>query len=315
MVASEALPTRPTFGGLDYLRVVAVVLVTIQHAAALLGYKTWTTWWGVNVGQLGVAIFLAISGFLASQSRQPAWSWFVQRLRRIYPALWIVMPICFWLTWLSGYKQFDAAQVLSQMLGLGLFTHPDHLVNTATWFISLLLVCYVGAFVARLLNSPVAIGLAMSLGLLACAFWLPDPLFVVHLLTFSISFVCGEIPPSTTTARRLIISGGLAIALGMSREPLFLGAGLALIAVGLSIRLLTTPRFIGAMADVSYEYYLLHGVFLVGLLREGPGPIAFRLTAAILLAVFAAKCLRLLTQRLERKSEERRSAAKSSNVG
>ncbi|MBC7819618.1 MAG: acyltransferase [Planctomycetaceae bacterium] len=307
MTEPETQPSRPIFGGLDYLRVSAVVLVTIQHAAAIMGDKAWMTWRGLNVGQLGVAIFLAISGFLASQSRQAAWPWLVQRLRRIYPALWIVMVICFWLTWLSGYKQFDAYQVFSQMLGLGFFTHPDHLVNTATWFISLLLVCYVGVFVARAVKAPILMGVASSLGLLVCAFWVPDPSFVVHLFTFSVAFVAGEMVPIAMVSRLLIVAGGLAITLGISLEPLFLGAGLSLTSVGLALRVSTAPRFLGVMADVSYEYYLLHGVFLVGGLRGLPGPLVFRLLVALLSAVIAAKCLRLVTQRIERRNGERRS--------
>ncbi len=299
MTVSETQPSRPIFGGLDYLRVSAVVLVTIQHAAAILGDRTWMTWRGVNVGQLGVAIFLAISGFLASQSRQAAWPWLVQRLWRIYPALWIVMVISFWLTWLSGYKQFDAYQVFSQMLGLGFFTHPDHLVNTATWFISVLLVCYVGAFVARAVKAPILIGVASSLGFLACAFWVPDPSFVVHVFTFSVAFVAGEIMQTSMVSRLLMVTGGLAITIGIGLEPLFLGAGLSLIAVGLALRVSSALPFIGDLADVSYEYYLLHGIFLVGVLHRLPGPLVFRLLVALLSAVITAKCLRLVTQRIE----------------
>ena len=307
MMASEAQPSRPTFGGLDYLRVIAVVLVTIQHAAAIMGDKAWMTWGGLNVGQLGVAIFLAISGFLASQSRQPAWPWFGQRLWRIFPSYWIVMVICFWLTWLSGYKQFDTYQVISQMLGLGFFTHPDHLVNTATWFISLLLVCYVGVFVARLSKAPVLIGVTSSLGLLAAAFWVSDPSFAIHAFTFGIVFVETEMVPGAKVSKFLMVTGGLAVALGISFEPLFIGAGMALIAVGLALRVSTAPQFIRGLADVSYEYYLLHGGFLVGALRGFSGPMAFRLSAALLSAVIAAKWLRLLAQRIETWRGERRS--------
>lgn len=306
MTASKTQLLRPFFGGLVYLRVVAVVMVTIQHAAAILGHKAWMTSGGVNVGQVGVAIFLAISGFLASQNRQPAWPWFVQRLRHIYPALWIVMAISFWLTWLSGYKQFDAYQVISQMLGLGFFTHPDHLVNTATWFISLLLVCYVGVFVARALKAAARIGVASSLGLLACAFWVPDSSFVVHVFTFSVAFTATELVPNARVSKTLMVIGGLSVALGISRELLFVGAGLSLSAVGLALRVSTVPRFIRAIADVSYEYYLLHGVFLVGMLRRLTGPVAFRLFVALVSAMIAAKCLRLITQLIERRTGERR---------
>lgn len=300
MTTSQVPPSRPVFGGLDYLRIIAVALVTIQHAAAVMGDRVWMTWRGVNIGQVGVATFLAISGFLASHSRQPAWPWLVHRLRRIYPPFWIVMVICFWLTWLSGYKPFDAYQVISQMLGLGLFTHPDHLVNTATWFLSLLLACYLGVFVARSLKAPGLIGVATSLGFLASAFCVPDPSFVVYLFTFSAAFVVPVLMPNASASRLLMLTGSMAIALGISFEPVFIGSGLSLIGVGLALRISTVSPFIRLIADSSYEYYLVHGVFLVGVLRKFPGPLAFRVPAALLLAVIAAKCLRLLSQRLER---------------
>lgn len=309
MTVSETQPSRPIFGGLDYLRVLAVVLVTIQHAAAATETSAWMTWNGINVGQLGVAIFLAISGFLSSQSRLPPWPWLVQRLRRIYPALWIAMAFGFWLTWLSGYKKFDAYQVISQMLGLGLFTHPDNLVNTATWFISLLLVCYVGVFVARLLNAPALIGLAVSLGLLAAAFWVTDPDFVVHAFTFSVAFVVAERMPAAKSSKLLFLSGALTVIVGMSWQPTFLGAGLALVAVGAALRISLAPRMVRVLADLSYEYYLLHGVFLVGAVRGFASPPAVRLLAALVGAVIAAKCLRMLTHRIELWAGERRAQA------
>ncbi len=302
MTASETQVSRPFFGGLDYLRVVALIMVTIQHAAAILNDKSWMTSGIVNFGQEGVAIFLAISAFLASQSQQPAWPWFVQRLRRIYPSLWIALAISFGLTWLSGYKDFDTYQIISQMLGLGFFTHPDHLVNTATWFISLLLVCYLGTFAARALKSPVLIGLASSLGLLVSAFWLADPSFVVHLFTFSVVFVATELVPSDKISKTLMGTGGLVVALGFSQELLFIGAGLSLITVGLALRVSAVPRFIKDIADLSYEYYLLHGIFLVAVLRGCPGPTAFRLCVAVVSSMIGAKCLQRIVQpNLDRK--------------
>jgi peptidoglycan/LPS O-acetylase OafA/YrhL len=232
----------------------------------------------------------------------------VQRLRRIYPALWIVMVICFWLTWLTGYKQFDPFQVISQMLGLGFFTHPDHLVNTATWFISLLLACYLGVFVARLMKAPILIGLSTSLGLFASSFWVTDPSFVVHLFTFSVAFVGTKMVPSALVSRLLLLTGSLVIAWGFLHEPLFVGAGLSLIAVGLALRVSQVHPFIRLIADVSYEYYLLHGVFPVGVLRGMPGPLPLRLAVALVSSVIAAKFLRLLTQRIEHWMGQPRSA-------
>ena len=81
------------------------------------------------MGQLGVAIFLGISALLGSTSRRPPVPWLVQRLRRLFPAYWLVMIVSFILAWATGYKTFTPGQVVSQMLGLGLLTHPGSLVN------------------------------------------------------------------------------------------------------------------------------------------------------------------------------------------
>src|SRR5262245_1178136 len=85
--------------GLDVLRLGAASLVTAQHALTLTGHDAWTTYRSLNLGQLGVAIFLGISAFLGGTSRRRPAAWLVQRLRRLYPAYWLVMIASFLLTW------------------------------------------------------------------------------------------------------------------------------------------------------------------------------------------------------------------------
>src|SRR5262245_20859503 len=149
--------------GLDLLRVVALILVTAQHALTLNGLDAWTVIGGLSLGQIGVAIFLGVSGYLAVESRRPPVSWLVQRLRRLLPAYWIVIGASFMLAWATGHKRFDAWQVAAQLLGIGLFTHQDNLVNSPTWFISLLLACYAGTVAARLTRQPLLVATVASL--------------------------------------------------------------------------------------------------------------------------------------------------------
>ena len=55
--------------GLDYLRSIGVVLVLVQHQLAILDFEHITSAFGLNIGQAGVSIFLAVSGVLAANSR------------------------------------------------------------------------------------------------------------------------------------------------------------------------------------------------------------------------------------------------------
>ena len=133
----------------DYLRLFAMALVTIQHAMAVHGYYDQTTWRGVNVGQTGVAIFCALSGYLAFQlDLNKPLVWFKRRLVQIFPAYWVVTIVSFALTLIAGSKDVTWSLFISQMLGTGFFTHGWELVNVVSWFVSLILLCYVIALVA-----------------------------------------------------------------------------------------------------------------------------------------------------------------------
>lgn len=131
---SSDLVAKPTsrLSGIDLLRLGAMCLVTLQHALSLTQHDDWSSYFSMNVGQLGVAIFLAISALLAGSARRPPIRWLLQRIGRLYPAYWLAMIACFAATWITRYRQFDAYQFVSQMLGTGLFTHPGNLVNVPT---------------------------------------------------------------------------------------------------------------------------------------------------------------------------------------
>ena len=140
--------------GLDLLRLVAVALVTMQHALTITYNAPWTMMGPINVGQLGVSLFLGVSGYLSMTSSKAAVPWLVERGRRLYPAYFVVIVASFILTWVTGYKPFSVGQVVSQILMLGLFTHPTSLINVPTWFMSLLLVGYLTIFLVRLFLAP-----------------------------------------------------------------------------------------------------------------------------------------------------------------
>ena len=248
---------------IDLLRLVAVVLVTGQHALSLLGRDDLTTVIGVNIGQVGVDLFLGISALLAVQDVRPPARWLAQRLTRIYPAYWLAMALSFSLTWASGHKAFGAGQFWSQMIGTGLFTHPMNLVNVPTWFISLLLTCYIGVFTARLSGVPgllyVACAALVSAWVVSGIWpWWP----AVHLLTFVV--VCALmvlIPDRTRPAIMAATAAAMAVAVRAVPELVCPAVSLFLIASALTLRPVSIPT-VRQLNACTYEYYLVHGIFL-----------------------------------------------------
>ena len=158
---ASGTPAKPNLSGLDAARILAMILVVIQHTLSLSDREDLTLMAGLSIGQLGVAIFLVVSGLLSCESRRTPFAWLSQRLCRIYPAFWIAMIGSFCLATLSGYKNASLGQVASQMLGTGLWTHADELVNSPTWFVSLILACYLATFLSRMIGRP---GLVAALG-------------------------------------------------------------------------------------------------------------------------------------------------------
>ena len=275
------------YSGFDLVRVFAIVLVTAQHALTLLGHEELTLIRGISVGQVGVALFMAMSGFLAAQSQRLPVSWLFQRLRRIYPAFWIVTLLSFLLTWLSGHKQFNLLQVISQMLGIGLFTHPDNLVNVPTWFVSLLLVCYVGTCVARFAKVAFLASVGVSLYLALYVGFESAPWLSTHILIYSLASTIALVRSDIRQRTVCVLCLSLFL-LGILVRIEFLNAAIALTIILLAETIRSTPRFIRWIAELSYEYYLIHGVVLFGAIKLLPTyPIA-SVFLAVSLAMVAA---------------------------
>jgi peptidoglycan/LPS O-acetylase OafA/YrhL len=282
--------TDRSFAGLDALRVFGALLVTAQHALTLLGHEDWTSYAGINAGQLGVALFLGISGFLSTQSRRPPFAWLGQRLRRLFPAYWLALAVSFAAAALTGYKQFDSWQVLAQAAGIGLFTHPHNLVNSPTWFISLLLLCYLGVFIGRLLRCPRALTLATLLVLTGLVAIEPRPWLLSHLLTFFVAVWLTLVVPAQLLHRFLGLAAGLFL-LAAWWQPTFAYTGVPLLLLAVSGSFGREPRLVRLAAEYSYEYYLLHGLALFAAIRLCP-PWWIAVPAGIVLSCVAAFLLR-----------------------
>ncbi len=194
--------------GLDVLRICAAGLVTADHALSLTDHESLTTLQGVNVGELGVAIFVGISGLLSSTSHRSPTQWLSQRLCRIYPAYWLTMLLSFTLASLTGYKSFTWKQFLSQMLGTGLLTHEAReLINMPSWFISLILLCYLGQFAARLTRRMILVDLLFVFGAICWLASSGNPWPWRHLITFFLAAAVSASIPANRSALGFAAAG------------------------------------------------------------------------------------------------------------
>jgi len=277
---------------LDLLRLLAIVLVTVQHAMSVTDHYALTQVGTLSLGQAGVALFCALSGFLAARDPRPASRWLWRRLLRIYPAYWIVMAASFVVTRAFHDKPFTAYQLLSQMAGIGFFTHGWELVNVVSWFISLILLCYTVTFVAKVTGKPILLYLSAAAvaGLLLAGHW--ESSLSRHMITFCLAGVCGLM------GRRLPIRAGwivAALVLCQWLNPQFLYGALSLLLLTVALALPTLSLPGGTVAGgYVYEYFLLHGIFLDGAMRLLPAYPGVAVALGIATAALGAISLRAL---------------------
>ena len=274
--------------GLDWLRLLAIVLVTVPHALSVVGHYNQTSIHSVSLGQTGVAIFCTISGYLAfGRSSEPVRDWILGRLRAIYPACWLAILLSFALTALFNTEAFSLWQFISQMLGLGYFTHGWELVNVASWFISLILLCYLMTAVAGATGFPRSVlVLTFAVGALLVALKLEVGLSR-HVMAFVLGAGLRLTPPEARNQLFTAVLVGTAF-LWWQVSFQFAYATIAGIAVWSAV---TWPKpyllRIEIAAKYIYEYFLLHGFFLAGLARLIPNQAVQGIAAAILTFLFS----------------------------
>lgn len=290
-MSSQLVVKKPAkWGGLDYLRLGAVALVVYQHALSLRELDDYTSLWGVNAGQLGVGIFLGVSGLLAQESHRPPAAWLWSRLVRIYPAFWIAMVVSFILAGVSGYKKFDAWQVVSQLAGTGLFTHGD-LVNQPTWFVSLLLLGYVFLFVARVVRAPIAlswVGIVVSASLAAADY---RTMLTEHAVSFFAGYLVAALWRSDhQRGIACLIGAALFAPLAVLRIE-FTNTMISLVLLAAALQRQRSGTWVRFLVGFSYEFYLVHGICLAGATRLVRNPWWLSLTLGLVAAVMSGKLL------------------------
>lgn len=272
MSATTAIirPKAGRNGGLDLLRLVAMALVVLQHGFTVVDHYDWTTVVlpGITLGQFGVSIFCAISGWYALAGDQPPLAWLIARLTKLYPAFWIATLFAFGLAMAMG-RPITAGLFLSQMAGTGFFTHGWDLINVVSWFISLILLCYGLSTLARWTGRPVFVMGLIFAGVVALVALQIEIALSRHVLAFAAAAILGR------TQRAVLLP---IVALGllpfMFFQPSFIYAIAALPALWIArngIRL--EARIVSLAAASTYEFFLLHGVFLAGAAKLTSSPI------------------------------------------
>src|SRR4051812_46615200 len=95
----------PSFWGLDLLRLAAMALVAVQHLLSVHGLEPPGLVAGLDPGAVGVALFCALSGWLAAKRRQEvAGQWLLRRLVRVYVPLWVSLTGIFAANAVLDYK-------------------------------------------------------------------------------------------------------------------------------------------------------------------------------------------------------------------
>jgi peptidoglycan/LPS O-acetylase OafA/YrhL len=258
------MPARCNYWeGLNSVRLVALVLVSVQHALTLSGCDAWAKWGSLSPGQFGVALFLAVSGLLASESRRPPLDWLYQRLKRLMPTYWVALAASFVAVGILGNRSFDLYQIFAQFVGIGLFTHKDNLVNLPTWFISLLLVCYLGTVAARYSWKPWLYGTFMSIVLAVYVGFDSQPWLLSHLLTYAVASTAA-LAPRNLRGRIILPLSGLLVALAIWVQPAFAYTATALVAIELAVHLKASWWPVRIAGEYSYEYFLVHGPIFYG---------------------------------------------------
>ena len=112
------------FPEIDFLRFIACLSVVIYHFTArwsgILPYGPLVKGAPWNLGWVGVNLFFIISGYVVSHTllkSSNAKEFILKRITRIYPALWLILPIVFLGQYFIPYSIFKDLSTLANLLG------------------------------------------------------------------------------------------------------------------------------------------------------------------------------------------------------
>jgi peptidoglycan/LPS O-acetylase OafA/YrhL len=248
--------------------VAALLLVVYRHVAA--NYPDLDLPFGLlglDAGQAGVALFAGLSGYLALRSRRGLGSWLGRRALRILPAYWVMLVAAVLGNLAVGHKAADFKSVLLQFLGLSYLVPASKCLNVAAWFITLLLCCYgLAAFVLPQRNTArrlavVSVFLGATVVLLGSHFHIG---FFRQVLAFEAGMLfclLGQREGAPWPRFMLPAALGGLLLLGLDTRYALVAA-LALQAQEI-LPFSRVPGWVSTVSKYSYEFFLLHGLFLV----------------------------------------------------
>lgn len=112
------------FPEIDFLRFIAITSVVIYHFTArryeLLPYGYLVKGPPWNLGWVGVNLFFIISGYVVSHTLRKsnnAKDFILKRVTRIYPTLWLILPVVFLGQYFIPYSIFKDRSSLANLLG------------------------------------------------------------------------------------------------------------------------------------------------------------------------------------------------------
>ena len=233
----------------DLFRLASALAVAVGHCWTIYNDFEVLTVGTMRVGRSGVAILCAIGGYFAFLSRKgPSLPWLWKRLARVYPPFWATVTILVLANHWFHQRPVSLGLIVSEYAGIGFFTH-GYILGVHLWFISLILVCYVGAALIRK------------------HVWLMP--FVAAPLVFmeadvaelALCFLLGGATAVTRSWWPPALGIASGILLGIEFNPDFRYLAIAGLAMLLAPRSTAkSPPWIASSAQASYEFYLLHPI-------------------------------------------------------
>lgn len=164
--------SRGRLPGVEALRGLAILMVVMYHAGGVLVLPD------TYHGEIGVDIFLLLSGYLLSYSscELPAGDFLRRRFFRIFPAYWMALTLFVVLGTALLQRTFGARDVLLHLLGVHALFHHAYFsdINDSFWFISTILCLYLVFLVLRRRARDLLLVLGLA-GLTTLLGLLPDP--------------------------------------------------------------------------------------------------------------------------------------------
>lgn len=286
---------------LDLLRLAAALVIVLFHAKSPGG-----AWMPAAMGLFtGLTAFLAMTGRDRGSLPEVAW----RRADRL------LRPFALWAAFYLGIRLADAAAGHQSLRATAEGWFPPEGTMGPLWFLPFAFAasfCLVA--LRRRVPALLSPGVALPVAALGSALWLavlqradPPPGVAVFLAYEPAIFFGVALAGAAGDARRLCLTGGMALALGLLLEVRGIGGSQQLV---FSVPLLAAALILGrpgtritqVAADLSMAVYLLHVFVLAAMLRILPlplgsaalGPGVFAVSAVLGLALLRTKPGRLV---------------------